>query len=110
MIFKNNAPFKSSILKISHTFIEKAEDLDVFMLMYNLLEDSDNYSMTSGSLWKYQRDEVNDDANENNVVNSYGVNYNKKAKSRSFEHKRKKIECKSADNCSLDSRKKLLFH
>ena len=30
-----------------------------------LLEYSDNYSKTSGSLWNYYRDEVNDDANEN---------------------------------------------
>ena len=35
------------------------------MPMYNLLEYSDNYSTTSGSLWNHYRDEVNDDANEN---------------------------------------------
>ena len=28
------------------------------MLMYNLIEHSDNYSDTSGSLWQFQRDEV----------------------------------------------------
>ena len=38
------------------------------MLIYNLLEYSDN--MKSGSLWKYYRDEVNDDANENNAANN----------------------------------------
>ena len=37
------------------------------MPMYNLY--SDNYSMASGILWNYYRDEVNDDANENNVDN-----------------------------------------
>ena len=36
---------------MNNTFIENAEDLDIFMSMYNLLEYSDNYSMTSGSLW-----------------------------------------------------------
>ena len=36
------------------------------MPMYNLLEYSDNYYMTSGSLCNYYRDEVNDSANENN--------------------------------------------
>ena len=34
------------------------------MPMYNLLEYSNNYSMTSRSLWIYYRDEVNDSANE----------------------------------------------
>ena len=36
------------------------------MPIYNLLEYSDNYSMTSGSLRNYYRDEINDSANENN--------------------------------------------
>ena len=31
------------------------------MPMYNLLEHGDNYSITSGSLWNYYRNEVNDD-------------------------------------------------
>ena len=34
------------------------------MLVYNLLEYSENYSMTSVSLWNYYRDELNDDENE----------------------------------------------
>ena len=38
--------------------------------MYNLLECSDNYSVTSGSLWNYYRDEVNDASNENNTDNN----------------------------------------
>ena len=44
------------------------------MPMYNLLEYSDNYSMTSGSLWTYYRDGVNDDANENNDAGNYWIN------------------------------------
>ena len=39
------------------------------MPIYNLLEYSDNYSMASGSFWNYYRDEINDDANENNATN-----------------------------------------
>ena len=35
------------------------------MLMYNLLEYSDNYSITSGSLWQYYRDEPFLDNNGN---------------------------------------------
>ena len=33
------------------------DDTDVVMLMYNLIEYSDNYSRASGTLWKYCRDE-----------------------------------------------------
>ena len=51
-----------------------AEDLDIVIPMYNLLEYSDNYSMTSGSLWNYYRDEINDDANENNAANNIRQN------------------------------------
>ena len=52
--FKNNPPFISCISKINSTLIiDNAEDLDIVMSMYNLLEYSQNYSMTSGSLWNY---------------------------------------------------------
>ena len=51
--FKNNAPFRSCISKIKSTLIHNTEDLDIVMLMYNLLEYSQNYSMTSGSSWNY---------------------------------------------------------
>ena len=61
---KNIAPFRSFILKINNTFIGNAEDLDIIIPMYNLLEYSDNYVLTSGSLWNYFRYKVNDDANE----------------------------------------------
>ena len=48
--FKNNALFTSCISKIDNTFVDNAEDFDIVMMMYNLLEYSDNYFMTSGSL------------------------------------------------------------
>ena len=38
LILKNNAPFTSSIQKICRTLIENAENLDVVMPMYNLIE------------------------------------------------------------------------
>ena len=53
----------------SITFIDSAKDLDIVMPMYNSLESSDNYSITSGGLWNYYKDEVNDAANENNDAN-----------------------------------------
>ena len=59
------------------------------MPMYNLLEHSDNYSMTSGSLWNYYKDKVNDAANENNDAGNYGLNNNKTKTSRSSDSKTK---------------------
>ena len=41
--FKNNAPFINCILKINDVQIDNAEDLDVIMPMYNLLEYSKNH-------------------------------------------------------------------
>ena len=59
LAFKNNAPFTYCISKINNVLIDNAEDLDVAMPMYNLLEYSKNYRKTRGSLWKYCRDEPN---------------------------------------------------
>ena len=41
--FKNNAPFINCISKINGVKIDNAEDLDVVMPMYNLIEYSKNY-------------------------------------------------------------------
>ena len=57
-MFKNNAQFKSWISKVDSTLIDNAEDLDIVIPMYNLLEYSQNYSMTPGGLWNYYRDEI----------------------------------------------------
>ena len=53
LAFKNNAPFISCILKINNMLIDNAEDLDVAMPMYNLIEYSKNYRKTTGSLLNY---------------------------------------------------------
>ena len=45
------------ISKISGVQINNAEDLDVVMPMYNLLEYNRNYRKITGSLWEYYRDE-----------------------------------------------------
>ena len=63
--FKNCAPFTNCISEINNTQVDNAEDIDIVMPMYNLIEYSDNYSKTSGSLWQYYIDEPND-----NVVDS----------------------------------------
>ena len=62
LAFKNNAPFTSCILKINNTLIDNAEDLDIVMPMYNLIEYSKNYRKTTGCLRNYYRDEPNSGA------------------------------------------------
>ena len=68
LIFKNNAPFINCVSKINGVKTDNAEDLDVAMPMYNLLEYSKNYRKTTGSLWNYYRDEPNSGTNN-------GINY-----------------------------------
>ena len=65
VIFKNCAPFTSYISKINNTQIDNRENIYIAMPMYNLVEYSDNYSKTSGSLWQYCKEipAVNDDGN-----------------------------------------------
>ena len=58
--FKNCAPFINCISEINNTQIDNAKDIDIVMPMYNLIEYSDNYAKTSGSLWQYFRDEPDD--------------------------------------------------
>ena len=48
--FKNCAPFTKWVTHINDEHVDNAENLDVVMPMYNLIEYSDNYSDTSGSL------------------------------------------------------------
>ena len=65
LMFKNCAPFTNCISEINNTQVDNAKDIDIVMPMYNLIEYSDNYVKTSGSLWQYYRDEPN-----NNLANS----------------------------------------
>ena len=76
VILKNNAPFVSCITRINGELIEDADDLDIVMPMYNLLEYSKNYRRTIGSLYNYYRDELNDDADNNNFANNNVVSSN----------------------------------
>ena len=70
LVFKNNAPFINCISKINGIKTDNAEDLDVVMPMYNLLEYSKNYKKTTGSLWNYYRDEPNSSTDDNNITHS----------------------------------------
>ena len=57
VIFKNCAPFTNCISEINNTQIDNAKDIEIVMPMYNLIEYSDNYAKTTGSLWQFFRDE-----------------------------------------------------
>ena len=71
------------------------------MPMYALLEYSDNYFVTSGSLWNYYRDEINHDENENNAANN---RVNKKTTTtKSFEYNTKLIGSVPNNNNILDT-------
>ena len=97
LTFRNNATFRSHITKTNNTFIDNAEDFDIVITMYNLLEHNNNYSMISESLGNFYRDEANDDANESNCVVNYRINNTKTTTNKSFEYK-PKIKGSTADN------------
>ena len=78
--FKNNASFINCISKINGIKINNAEDLDVVMPIYNLLEYIKNYRKTTGSLWNYYRDKPNSTIGDNNITHSI-------LNSESFEYK-----------------------
>ena len=70
LVLKNDALFTSCISKINNTLIDNAEDLDIVMPMYHLLEYSKNYRKATGSLWNYYRDKANSSkGGENNNAN-----------------------------------------
>ena len=84
VILKNNAPFVSCITRINGELIEDADDLDIVMSIM-LLEYSKKYRKTIGSLYNYYRDELSDDADDNNFDNIKVVNSN------TFKYKNKII-------------------
>ena len=78
VIFKNCAPITNSKSEINNTQMDNAKDIDIVMPMYNLIEYSDNYVKTTGSLWQYCKDiparNVNNEIivfDVNNVTDSF---------------------------------------
>ena len=68
VIFKNCAPFTNCISEINNIQIDNAKDIDIVMPMYNLIEYSDNYAKTTGSLWQYCKDIPAQNANDDIVI------------------------------------------
>ena len=84
-------------IKINEIFRGNSDDLDIVMQMYNLLECNNSNSMTSGRLWNYYRDEVNDGTNENST-DDCKLDDSKKVTSKSFVYKKKIIGSTAYDN------------
>ena len=57
LALKNCAPFEKCNLEINDEHVDTAENLDIVMPMYNLIEYSDNYQDSSATLYQYKRDE-----------------------------------------------------
>ena len=68
--FKTCDPFINCISEINNTQVDNAKDIAIVMPMYNLIEYSDNYAKTTGSLWQYFRDEPNDDIEDSESFKS----------------------------------------
>ena len=101
VIFKNCAPFTNCISNLKNTQIENAKysdeyNDDIVMNMYNVIEYSDNYSKTSGSLWKYCKEIP---AVNNNVGI---VGFNRANATDSF-HFKTKITGQTDDNGRIDN-------
>ena len=78
LAFKNCAPFTKCNLEINDEHIDTAENLDIVMSMYNLIEYSDNYQDSSATLYQYKGDEPP----EANAIDDLTVD-----NSNSFKHK-----------------------
>ena len=57
LALKNCAPFTKCNLEINDEHVDTAENLDITMPMYNLIEYSDNYQYSAATLYQYKRDE-----------------------------------------------------
>ena len=78
LTLKNCAPFTKCNLEINDEHADTAENLEITMPMYNLIEYSDNYQDSSATLYQYKRDEPP----EANAINDLTVD-----NSNSFKYK-----------------------
>ena len=72
-MFKNCASFENCSTEIDSTPADEANFINITMPTYNLIEYSDNCS--SGSLWRFKRDEIDNNANVTNDGNSPSFKY-----------------------------------
>ena len=75
LALKNCAPFTKCNLEINDEHFDTAENLDVIMPMYNLIEYSDNYQDSSATLYQHKRDEPPDNNVDLMADNSTSFKY-----------------------------------
>ena len=85
--FKNCAPFTNCISEINNTQIDNVKYTDLVMPLYDLIEYSNNYSKTLGSLSQYYRDESND-----NIANFESFQFKVKITGNTTDADNKKME------------------
>ena len=85
--FRNCAPFTNCISEINNTQIDNVKYTDVVMPLYDLIEYSNNYSKTLGSLSQYYRDESND-----NIANCESFQFKVKITGNTTDADNKKVE------------------
>ena len=103
MVSENNAPFINCVSKINGVKIDNAEDLDVVVPMYNLVEYSQNYRKTTGSLWNYYRDRPSSSTDNNNITHSI-------LNSKSFDYKANFMENGVTHDNLMKNDVKVLYH
>ena len=88
LALQNCAPFTKCNLEINDEHVDTAENLDIVMPMYNLIEFSDNYQDSSATLYQFKRDEPP----EANAINDLTTNT-----SSSFKYKVKVLDNRVLD-------------
>ena len=73
--FKNCTPFEKCSTEIDGTVADEANFINITMPMYILIEYSDNHSDTSGSLWGFKRDEIDNNGDVTNDDNAPSFKY-----------------------------------
>ena len=79
LTLKNCAPSTICNLEINDEHVDTAENVDIAMPMYNLIEYSDNYQDSSATLYQYKRDEPPDDI-ANNLTQNNSTSFDYKIK------------------------------
>ena len=114
LAFKNNAPFTNCISKINNVLIDNAEDLDVGIPIYNLIEYNKNYIKTTGSVRNYYRDEPNNppaaNYNADPITNSASFKYNTSIRGKTSNANQENGENTEQGNTKTKKILKLLFH
>ena len=114
LAFENNAPFTNCISKINNVLIDNAEDLDVGMPIYKLIEYNKNYIKTTGSVRNYYRDEPNNppaaNYNADPITNSASFKYNTSIRGKISNANQENVENTEQGNTKTKKILKLLFH